>query len=322
MGERDEGALFRPDFNRAVRGQASSSVVTGDAGALVLREVADRLGYSEAFARVLDHRAQHLVTHPLVELVMTRVLLLAQGWQDQDDADHLRHDPAARRVHAPRHVAPGGGRDAAHAGRARVAAHAVADAVDARERVEPAATRGRARRPRLRAEPRGARVPRRGHLRHRLLRDRGSREPGRVRLQRPRPHDVLPPARRVHRHRRHAGRPHSARQRAHRRRRAVLPDAAAPACSNARAERVAASRARRAPPRSNLGSPPIAPLARRNPNRVERSTSVTRSLAADRWAEGHTPDAQASSPVGALCHPERIRRGKRAGGVGWRGCWC
>ncbi len=84
MGERDEGALFRPDFNRAVRGQASSSVVTGDAGALVLREVADRLGYSEAFARVLDHRAQHLVTHPLVELVMTRVLLLAQGWQDQD----------------------------------------------------------------------------------------------------------------------------------------------------------------------------------------------------------------------------------------------
>jgi hypothetical protein len=95
MGERDDGTLFRPDFNRAVRVQASSSVVTGDAGALVLREVADRLGYSEAFARVLDHRAQHLVTHPLVELVMTRVLLLAQRWQE-DDADLLRHDPAFR----------------------------------------------------------------------------------------------------------------------------------------------------------------------------------------------------------------------------------
>lgn len=96
MGERNQGTLFRPDFNRAVRVQASSSVVTGDAGALVVREVADRLGYAEAFARVLDHRAQHLVTHPLVELVMTRVLLLAQGWQDQDDADLLRHDPAFR----------------------------------------------------------------------------------------------------------------------------------------------------------------------------------------------------------------------------------
>lgn len=96
MGEHQQGILFRPEFNRAVRVQASASVVTGDAGALVLREVADRLGFPEAFARVLDHRVQHLVTHPLLELVMTRVLLLAQGWQDQDDADLLRHDPAFR----------------------------------------------------------------------------------------------------------------------------------------------------------------------------------------------------------------------------------
>ncbi len=96
MGEQQQGTLFRPDFNRAVRVQASTSVVTGDAGALVLREVADRLGYREAFGRVLDHRVQHLVTHPLLELMMTRVLLLAQGWHDQDDADLLRHDPAFR----------------------------------------------------------------------------------------------------------------------------------------------------------------------------------------------------------------------------------
>lgn len=96
MGEAQQGILFRPGFNRAVRVQASSSAVTGDAGALVVREIADRLGYPAALAGLLDHRARHLVTHPLLELVMTRVLLLAQGWHDQDDADLLRHDPAFR----------------------------------------------------------------------------------------------------------------------------------------------------------------------------------------------------------------------------------
>ncbi len=35
MGERRQGILFRPEFNRAVRVQASRSVVTGDAGTLV-----------------------------------------------------------------------------------------------------------------------------------------------------------------------------------------------------------------------------------------------------------------------------------------------
>jgi hypothetical protein len=96
MGEQRQGTLFRPEFNRAVRVQVSPSVVTGDAGTLVLREVADRLGFGEAFRRVLDHRVQHLVTHPLVELLLTRVLLVAQGWHDQDDADLLRDDPAFR----------------------------------------------------------------------------------------------------------------------------------------------------------------------------------------------------------------------------------
>ena len=96
MGEQQQGTLFRPEFNRAVRVQASASIVTGDAGALVLREVADRLGFRQAFARALDHRVQHLVTHPLVELMTTRVLLLAHGWHDQDDADLLRDDPTFR----------------------------------------------------------------------------------------------------------------------------------------------------------------------------------------------------------------------------------
>lgn len=96
MGEHAEGALFRPEFNRSVRIEAARSAVTDDAGALLLREVAERLGVTEALGRLLDHRRASLITHPLVELVMTRVLLLAQGWQDQHDADALSDDPAFR----------------------------------------------------------------------------------------------------------------------------------------------------------------------------------------------------------------------------------
>ncbi len=96
MGERAEGTLFRPEFNRSVRVEAAPSALTEDAGAILLRTVADRLGLPGALARVLDHRVKHLVTHPLVELLTTRILLLAQGWRDQDNADELRNDPALR----------------------------------------------------------------------------------------------------------------------------------------------------------------------------------------------------------------------------------
>lgn len=96
MGERDERTLFRPEFNRSVRVEAARSAVTDDAGALLLREVAEFYGYDKVAASLLDHRVPHLVTHPLTELVLTRVLLLAQGWRDQDDADALRDDAALR----------------------------------------------------------------------------------------------------------------------------------------------------------------------------------------------------------------------------------
>jgi len=96
MGEREQGTLFQPEFNRSVRVESARSGVTSDAGVLLLREVAERLGLPAALGALLDHRREHLVTHPLLELVMTRVLLFAQGWRDQDDADLLRHDPALR----------------------------------------------------------------------------------------------------------------------------------------------------------------------------------------------------------------------------------
>jgi hypothetical protein len=87
---------FQPTFNRTARVQASTTPLSEDAGAIALREVAEALRLPAALRELTDPRDARRVTHPLQELVLSRVLLLAQGWQDQDDADLLREDPALR----------------------------------------------------------------------------------------------------------------------------------------------------------------------------------------------------------------------------------
>lgn len=95
LGERI--AEFRPQFNGSVRIESRSERLTTDAGSILLREGLERLGFVKWLMRFLvDHRKPELITHPLSELVLTYILLLAQGWRDQDDADALRDDPAFR----------------------------------------------------------------------------------------------------------------------------------------------------------------------------------------------------------------------------------
>lgn len=95
MGEQQD-TIYRPDFNRSIHVEASDSPLTEDSGVLPLRDLADSLGLGRVVSGLIDHRAQDRITHPLYELVLSRVLLLAQGWRDQDDADTLRDDPAFR----------------------------------------------------------------------------------------------------------------------------------------------------------------------------------------------------------------------------------
>jgi len=95
MGE--ELTLFRAEFNRSLRIESRKERLSGDAGAILLREVMERLGL-EAWLedRLVDPRNTLMVTHPQIELINTAVLLFAQGWRDQDDADLLRDDPVFR----------------------------------------------------------------------------------------------------------------------------------------------------------------------------------------------------------------------------------
>jgi hypothetical protein len=88
---------FALEFNGSVRLEARAERLTSEAGAVLLREVEERLGLARWLGEELeDTRDEKRITHSLRELVRTHLLLLAQGWRDQDDADALRKDAALR----------------------------------------------------------------------------------------------------------------------------------------------------------------------------------------------------------------------------------
>lgn len=96
MGE-SQGKLFSPEFNGSVHVEARPERLSADAGALLLREFMERLGLRGLLRTHLsDGRDRSRVVHPLSELVLTWVLLNAQGWSDEVDVDALRDDPIFR----------------------------------------------------------------------------------------------------------------------------------------------------------------------------------------------------------------------------------
>jgi hypothetical protein len=69
--------------------------LTTDAGALLLREVADRLKLFEAFdAAIPDPRNPVFIIHDQKAMLAQRVIALALGYEDLNDHQTLRIDPA------------------------------------------------------------------------------------------------------------------------------------------------------------------------------------------------------------------------------------
>ena len=92
-----QGVLFQCSFNSSIKVEARAERITSDGGALIFRELDQRLRLVEDLAAKLrDPRHPALVIYPLAELLRTRLFTLGQGWRDQDDADKLRYDPAFR----------------------------------------------------------------------------------------------------------------------------------------------------------------------------------------------------------------------------------
>jgi hypothetical protein len=69
--------------------------LTSDGGVLVLAEIERRLGIAERLARCIeDPRAPERIEHGLAEMIRYRALLIAAGYEDANDCDALRADPA------------------------------------------------------------------------------------------------------------------------------------------------------------------------------------------------------------------------------------
>ncbi len=71
-----------------------------DGGLVWLARADTQLGLSAAFARQIRDWRRGPVRHPLAVLVRQRILQIACGYEDQDDADTLRHDPLLKLVFA------------------------------------------------------------------------------------------------------------------------------------------------------------------------------------------------------------------------------
>ena len=71
--------------------------LSSNGGAIVLREAARRLGLAQAITAALpDTRNPLLVTHTYADMVTARMIAIACGYEDADDLDALRHDPALK----------------------------------------------------------------------------------------------------------------------------------------------------------------------------------------------------------------------------------
>ncbi|MCH7479676.1 MAG: transposase [SAR324 cluster bacterium] len=80
---------------RKVEAEFSGGDVTSDGGVLLLRQADRRLGLTSSVARLLnDPRRQASCEHTSLSMLRQRVYGLAAGYEDLNDHDTLRWDPA------------------------------------------------------------------------------------------------------------------------------------------------------------------------------------------------------------------------------------
>ncbi len=96
VGE-SNGEGLRLDFDRRLMVQFRGSVVTSDAGLLAYRELDDALGVTAMAGEMLaDAHTGKNGRHALVGMLRQAVFGRLAGYEDVNDAERLRRDPAMR----------------------------------------------------------------------------------------------------------------------------------------------------------------------------------------------------------------------------------
>jgi hypothetical protein len=91
------GEALRLDFDLRLMLQFRGAVVTSDAGLLAYRELDDALGLSAMAGETLaDARRGKNGRHALIGMFRQSVFSRLAGYEDVNDAERLRHDPAMR----------------------------------------------------------------------------------------------------------------------------------------------------------------------------------------------------------------------------------
>src|SRR5689334_6024224 len=83
-----------PVSGKTVVAKFDGGVLSSDGGVLALREVEQRLRVADRLAACIDDpRAPDQITHTLADIIRFRLLMIAAGYEDGNDASDLRRDP-------------------------------------------------------------------------------------------------------------------------------------------------------------------------------------------------------------------------------------
>jgi len=92
-----ERLLFEDIQGKKIEVGFDGGEVSSDAGVLFLREVERRMKLLDRVAKILhDRRHPGYTRHSLLDMLKQRVFQIACGYEDADDADTLRQDPALK----------------------------------------------------------------------------------------------------------------------------------------------------------------------------------------------------------------------------------
>ena len=83
-----------PVCGRSIVARFDGGTMSSDGGLLALREIEQRLAIAQRLAACIpDPRSPDRVRHGLDEIIRTRMLMIAAGYEDGNDADTMRRDP-------------------------------------------------------------------------------------------------------------------------------------------------------------------------------------------------------------------------------------